>query len=104
MTRFYFPLPRFPFTFSLSHFPPFPSSLTLFASSLRLPCGGQSACDSYHHSPMNNSPPRKRAALIIILVLAAAPYFIRLGASSLWDSNEAFYAETPREMMESGDY
>jgi 4-amino-4-deoxy-L-arabinose transferase-like glycosyltransferase len=53
---------------------------------------------------MNTSPPRKRAALIIILILAAAPYFIRLGASSLWDSNEAFYAETPREMIESGDY
>src|ERR1044072_9965758 len=42
--------------------------------------------------------------LIVILVFAAAPYFIRLGASSLWDSNEAFYAETPREMIESGDY
>jgi 4-amino-4-deoxy-L-arabinose transferase-like glycosyltransferase len=42
--------------------------------------------------------------LIVILVLAAAPYFTRLGASSLWDSNEAFYAETPREMIESGDY
>lgn len=53
---------------------------------------------------MNNSLPRKRAALIIILILAATPYFIRLGASSLWDSNEAFYAETPREMIESGDF
>jgi 4-amino-4-deoxy-L-arabinose transferase-like glycosyltransferase len=53
---------------------------------------------------MNNSLHRKRAALIIILILAATPYFIRLGASSLWDSNEAFYAETPREMLESGDY
>ncbi|MGA9772945.1 MAG: glycosyltransferase family 39 protein, partial [Blastocatellia bacterium] len=48
--------------------------------------------------------PHKRAALMIILVIAAAPYFTRLGASSLWDSNEAFYAETPREMIESGDY
>jgi 4-amino-4-deoxy-L-arabinose transferase-like glycosyltransferase len=53
---------------------------------------------------MNNSLPRGRAALITILILAATPYFIRLGASSLWDSNEAFYAETPREMIESGDY
>jgi 4-amino-4-deoxy-L-arabinose transferase-like glycosyltransferase len=53
---------------------------------------------------MNNSLHRGRAALIIILILAATPYFIRLGASSLWDSNEAFYAETPREMIESGDY
>jgi 4-amino-4-deoxy-L-arabinose transferase-like glycosyltransferase len=46
----------------------------------------------------------KRIALIAILILAIAPYFARLGASSLWDSNEAFYAETPREMIESGDW
>jgi 4-amino-4-deoxy-L-arabinose transferase-like glycosyltransferase len=45
-----------------------------------------------------------RYALILILALAIAPYFMKLGASSLWDSNEAFYAETPREMLESGDY
>jgi 4-amino-4-deoxy-L-arabinose transferase-like glycosyltransferase len=46
----------------------------------------------------------RRFALIVILALAIAPYFMRLGASSLWDSNEAFYAETPREMIESRDY
>lgn len=40
----------------------------------------------------------------VLLALAAAPYFIGLGASSIWDSNEAFYAQTPREMIESGDY
>ncbi|MEK6302492.1 MAG: glycosyltransferase family 39 protein [Acidobacteriota bacterium] len=45
-----------------------------------------------------------RLVLIVVLTLAATPYFLRLGASSLWDSNEAFYAETPREMIESGDY
>src|SRR5215208_5230190 len=39
-----------------------------------------------------------------MLALAIAPYFINLGVSSLWDSNEAFYAETPREMLASGDY
>ena len=27
-----------------------------------------------------------------------------LGDSTIWDANEAFYAETPREMIESGDY
>lgn len=53
---------------------------------------------------MNKLLTLKPAALIVILLLAAAPYFIKLGASSLWDSNEAFYAETPREMIESGDY
>jgi 4-amino-4-deoxy-L-arabinose transferase-like glycosyltransferase len=46
----------------------------------------------------------RRLSLIVILVLAILPYFINLGSSSLWDSNEAFYAETPREMIESGDY
>ncbi len=29
---------------------------------------------------------------------------IGLGDSTIWDANEAFYAETPREMIESGDY
>lgn len=42
--------------------------------------------------------------LIAVLALAVTPYFLRLGASSLWDSNEAFYAETPREMIESRDF
>ena len=32
------------------------------------------------------------------------PYFVNLGVSSIWDANEAFYAQTPREMMEASDY
>ncbi len=44
------------------------------------------------------------ATLLLTLCLAIAPYFLALGASSLWDSNEAFYAETPRQMIETGDY
>jgi 4-amino-4-deoxy-L-arabinose transferase-like glycosyltransferase len=47
--------------------------------------------------------PRGRILAALLLVSSAA-YFIGLGASSLWDANEAFYAETPREMMEAGDY
>jgi len=39
-----------------------------------------------------------------ILVLLFLPYGINLGASSLWDASESYYAETPREMIESGDY
>ena len=31
-------------------------------------------------------------------------YFIGLADSAIWDANEAFYVETPREMMERGDY
>jgi 4-amino-4-deoxy-L-arabinose transferase-like glycosyltransferase len=42
--------------------------------------------------------------LILALGLSAAPYFVNLGTSSLWDTNEAFYAETPREMIESGNF
>ncbi len=53
---------------------------------------------------MKTSLTRTQWVLIVVLALAAAPYFVRLGASSLWDSNEAFYAETPREMIESHDY
>ena len=39
----------------------------------------------------------------LVLLLAVCPYFIDLGGSSIWDANEAFYVETPRE-MERGDY
>jgi 4-amino-4-deoxy-L-arabinose transferase-like glycosyltransferase len=39
-----------------------------------------------------------------ILLALALPYCINLGTSSIWDANEAFYAETPREMIETGDY
>ena len=53
---------------------------------------------------MKTAISRERLTLIIILALAVAPYFIGLGSSSLWDSNEAFYAETPREMIESANY
>jgi 4-amino-4-deoxy-L-arabinose transferase-like glycosyltransferase len=44
------------------------------------------------------------AVAAIAFAALALPYFLNLGASSLWDTNEAFYAETPREMLESGDY
>lgn len=53
---------------------------------------------------MKTSLTHPQWVLIVILAFAATPYVIRLGASSLWDSNEAFYAETPREMIESHDY
>jgi 4-amino-4-deoxy-L-arabinose transferase-like glycosyltransferase len=53
---------------------------------------------------MKKSLTRAQWVLIVTLSLTVAPYFIRLGASSLWDANEAFYAETPREMLEANDY
>ena len=42
--------------------------------------------------------------LALLLALAACPYFVDLDGSSIWDANEAFYVETPREMMERGDF
>jgi 4-amino-4-deoxy-L-arabinose transferase-like glycosyltransferase len=39
-----------------------------------------------------------------LLVAAIVPYFVNLGAASIWDANEAYYVETPREMIERGDY
>jgi len=47
---------------------------------------------------------RRHLHLFVLLLAAVAVYFVNLGASSIWDANEAFYVETPREMMERGDY
>jgi 4-amino-4-deoxy-L-arabinose transferase-like glycosyltransferase len=46
----------------------------------------------------------RQTLLAVLLVTAVLPYFVNLGVSSIWDANEAFYAQTPREMMEAGDY
>jgi 4-amino-4-deoxy-L-arabinose transferase-like glycosyltransferase len=46
----------------------------------------------------------RQAVLFALLAAAATPYFVNLGASSIWDANEAFYAQSPREMIEAGDY
>src|SRR4249919_122934 len=43
-------------------------------------------------------------APIVLLAVALVPYFIGLGGSAIWDANEAFYVETPREMIERGDF
>jgi 4-amino-4-deoxy-L-arabinose transferase-like glycosyltransferase len=40
----------------------------------------------------------------VLLAAAVVPYFIDLGGSSIWDANEAFYVETPREMLVRGDF
>ena len=41
---------------------------------------------------------------LAVLVAVALPYFTNLGVSSLWDSNESFYAVTPLEMLQSGNF
>lgn len=51
-----------------------------------------------------NSRPTAPLLFFLVLLAVALPYFINLGQSALWDSNETFYAETPREMLETHDY
>ena len=46
----------------------------------------------------------RKTVLMALLVAAALPYFVNLGVSSIWDANEAFYAQTPREMIAAHDY
>jgi len=47
---------------------------------------------------------RPQALLPVLLAAALALFFVDLGGSSIWDANEAFYVETPREMIDRGDY
>jgi len=43
---------------------------------------------------------------VILLILSSFVllYFYKLGVPSIWNPNEAFYAETPREMIERKDF
>ncbi|GBC81406.1 Undecaprenyl phosphate-alpha-4-amino-4-deoxy-L-arabinose arabinosyl transferase [bacterium HR10] len=43
-----------------------------------------------------------RARLLLLMVLL--PYTLHVGTPSLWDANEAFYVEGPREMRETGNW
>ncbi len=45
----------------------------------------------------------RRTILAVLLALAAVLFFVDLGGTSIWDANEAFYVETPREMLEAHD-
>src|SRR5882672_949144 len=49
---------------------------------------------------------KRRSARQIVLVIAAAAilYFIGAGRVSLWDRDEAWYAQTSKQMLESGDW
>jgi 4-amino-4-deoxy-L-arabinose transferase-like glycosyltransferase len=48
----------------------------------------------------------RRALTLLHALLAASVIllFVDLGGSSIWDANEAFYVETPRQMVVTGDY
>src|SRR2546426_10229250 len=62
---------------------------------------GTSGTDMAAEVPSTDS----RGLVAAILLLLALPvFFIFLGANSIWDANEAFYVETPRQMVHTGDY
>jgi 4-amino-4-deoxy-L-arabinose transferase-like glycosyltransferase len=46
----------------------------------------------------------ERVLTPVALLLVLLPYGIHVGTPSLWDANEAFYVEGPREMQEAGDW
>jgi 4-amino-4-deoxy-L-arabinose transferase-like glycosyltransferase len=54
------------------------------------------------HSP--TPVPLNARAYWWVLAAAIPIFFLYLGANSIWDANEAFYVETPRQMVHSGDY
>ena len=45
-----------------------------------------------------------RRAVLILLLLSAVTFFFGLGRQAITDSDEGFYAEAAREMVESGDW
>lgn len=46
----------------------------------------------------------QRIKSTLVLLLFISPFFMAISDSSVWDANEAFYVQTPREMIESGDW
>jgi 4-amino-4-deoxy-L-arabinose transferase-like glycosyltransferase len=54
---------------------------------------------------MAQDPGPRAGRTRLLLLLAAIPvFFLSLGANSIWNANEAFYVETPRQMVLTGDY
>lgn len=47
---------------------------------------------------------KEERALLVLWLLAILAYFWNLGLNNIWTPNEGFYAESVREMLESGDY
>lgn len=48
--------------------------------------------------------PRPTRTVLVLLLAALPVYVLFLGANTIWDANEAFYVDTPRTMVETGDY
>jgi 4-amino-4-deoxy-L-arabinose transferase-like glycosyltransferase len=64
--------------------------------------------DSHGAQPapsVERSAPSAAYRALSVLLLVALPVFVLfLGANTIWEANEAYYVETPRQMVLSGDY
>jgi 4-amino-4-deoxy-L-arabinose transferase-like glycosyltransferase len=47
---------------------------------------------------------RMSRVLAVLLAVALPVFVLWLGSNSIWDANEAFYVDTPRQMVQTGDY
>lgn len=54
--------------------------------------------------PADDRPDRTFRILTLLLVAALPVFVLWLGSNSIWDANEAFYVDTPRQMVRTGDY
>ena len=55
-------------------------------------------------APITQSAPLLVQAPKLLSVLFLLPFLVQLHVSGVWDSNEAFYIQTPREMAERDDW
>lgn len=64
------------------------------------------ATQANSRKPLFGSSPswEHRGVYFLFWLLILAPLFVSLDVSSVWDANEAFYVQTPREMVDSGDW
>lgn len=60
--------------------------------------------DAESRAAMRGTAERPNRILIALVAASAMLLFLGLDASTIWDANEAFYTETPRQMVASGDY
>ena len=65
---------------------------------------GRRSVDETAPTSVPNSAVSVENTPVPLLLLALPVFFLALGANSIWDANEAFYVETPRQMVQTGDY
>src|SRR5215471_18622038 len=62
------------------------------------------AARAAHAAVPSAAPPNHRIPMAALLVILFVVLFWRLGTPTFWDPDEAHYAETSAEMVQSGDW